>query len=216
MNYKMEIKLTGKLGGIAIVSPEDYELVSQYKWHNTPKGYAIGKIGNKMMRMNRFIMNDPKGKVIDHINRNKLDNRRENLRIYTTLQNGQNKSIKKTKTTSIYRGVSYYESSKKYRGRFVYNKIHIDLGDYMTELEAAIAFDKYIVNNKIEEIELNFPDKREEYIDDNYEFVKRKFTSKYNGVIFNKQDKKYYAKIISNKKNTYICSSEDEIECAKA
>lgn len=93
----MEIKLKGKYGGTVLYSPEDHELISQCTWSiKGEKGYCVGKLETgRMVRMNRFIMGEPKGKIVDHINGNKLDNRRENLRITDMIGNGQNKAKKK-------------------------------------------------------------------------------------------------------------------------
>lgn len=211
----MEIKLTGKLPGIALVSLKDFDLVSHFCWHKIPSGYATGSVNGKMVRLHRFIMDAKKDQVVDHINRNKLDNRRENLRICTQLQNSQNKSISKNKS-SKYRGVFYIKSNKKYRASFTYNKKYIHIGEFITEIEAAMAFDKYIVNEKLIGIELNFPDKKNDYIDNEYGTKKRNFSSKYIGVIYDKQRSKYKASIWQKHKCMTICFSNDELECAKA
>lgn len=77
--------------GTVLFDKEDSELVSQYKWHVNDKGYAIWrgiKDGKKQtIRMHRLIMNTPEGMDTDHINHNRLDNRRANLRICTRQEN---------------------------------------------------------------------------------------------------------------------------------
>lgn len=82
------------------VDDEDYEYLSQFKWHNNPKTGAVSKMfkdgdnrrqGRRSLKiMHRIIMNAPKGVEVDHKNRNKLDNRRSNLRLTTRSQNGMN------------------------------------------------------------------------------------------------------------------------------
>lgn len=82
-------------GEFAIIDDGDYALVKDRKWYIDENGYAIDNINRA--RMHRVIMNPPAGKVIDHINRNTLDNRRANLRICTIAENNKNKSSVKRK-----------------------------------------------------------------------------------------------------------------------
>jgi len=92
-----EIKLTQ--GQVTIVDDEDFEELNQYKWtaHNATKKdksdyfYAIRCVNKKMIRMHRVLMNPPDDMQIDHINRNPLDNRKENLRICTHSVNQRNR-----------------------------------------------------------------------------------------------------------------------------
>ncbi len=81
----------GKFSRFATVSPEDYPLVARYSWYYRD-GYALTKINKKEIRMHRLIMGtaDP-DIVVDHINRDRLDNRRENLRELTALENANNR-----------------------------------------------------------------------------------------------------------------------------
>lgn len=94
-----KIKLTKGLW--ALVSPEDFERVNQYKWYASLEGrgtkyYAIRWIqeGKKRLkiRMHRFVLYLPPGsltpnQVVDHLNDDGLDNRRENLEIITQEEN---------------------------------------------------------------------------------------------------------------------------------
>ena len=82
-------------GHTVLVDQLDYFKVSQYKWHINDNGYAVWRgirDGKKLtVRMHRLIMDTPDGMDTDHINRNRLDNRRSNLRICdrkTNLLNG--------------------------------------------------------------------------------------------------------------------------------
>lgn len=93
----MDTFLQVPLGGVngagkfAKVDIDDYELVSHYSWYFRD-GYALSKIAGKEVRMHRFILNetDP-DRLVDHKNRNRLDNRRDNLRVYTPKQNANNR-----------------------------------------------------------------------------------------------------------------------------
>jgi hypothetical protein len=90
-------------GKFAIVSEEDYEWLNQWNWLVLKKSinyYSAVKNGKRLgggkrepqTSMHAFIMNPKKGMVVDHINRNPLDNRRENLRVVTQLVNIHNTS----------------------------------------------------------------------------------------------------------------------------
>lgn len=212
----MEISLTNKTDKKMLISPEDHKLISQYNWYENKQGYAQA-ITNKHTLAHRLIMNNPIGNVVDHQNRNRLDNRKDNLRIYTPNLNGKNKSVQKTKKGTQYRGVYYREKNiKPYNARLYYNKKQHTVGRFDTELEAAEAFDMYILYNNMEGVELNFPDKKEDYLKRNFAFPKRKRFSSYNGVTFDKNWNKYKTVIRHNNKDIRIHSSTNEIECAKA
>ncbi len=80
-------------GTVFYFDKEDYDLLSKYKWWVSGKGYLYTRIDNKNLFMHRIIMNAPKNMEVDHINHNKLDNRKDNLRICTHSQNCMNKKI---------------------------------------------------------------------------------------------------------------------------
>lgn len=94
------IDLIGKRGvmAYAIIDDEDYDRVSKYKWHYS-NGYAINSFG---YRMHRLIMMPPHDLVVDHINHDKLDNRRKNLRVCTQLENSKNRLHAKATHGSVY------------------------------------------------------------------------------------------------------------------
>jgi len=88
--------------------------------------------------LHRFIMNSPKGKVIDHINGDKLDNRKQNLRIYTIKQNIINSKISKN-NTSGYTGVSFRKNRNVYRANIMVNRKQIYLGSFERIEDAVLA-----------------------------------------------------------------------------
>ena len=69
-------------GAIAIVDDEDYPILSRLTWYISDSGYAVTDTPVKHLKMHKLIIGPIKSKtVIDHINRNKLDNRKSNLRV---------------------------------------------------------------------------------------------------------------------------------------
>ena len=136
--------LLGKYSNlIFLVSPEDQEHISGFKWHHT-NGYAaryIRRSGKKSsMPMHHEIMGIPKsGFVVDHINGNALDNRRNNLRIVSIRENVINQSLHKN-NTSGFKGVSKFDS--RWRAYITPNRKQISLGIHKTKEEAARAYNK--------------------------------------------------------------------------
>lgn len=129
--YKEEI-------GRAIIDLEDVDKIKNYKWH-IAEGYANNKSTGKM---HRFIIDCPKGMVVDHINGNTLDNRKCNLRICTIAENSRNRNKYKKNASSIYKGVSYDKKKGKWRAIIQINKKSKHIGYYDSELEASIQYDK--------------------------------------------------------------------------
>ena len=135
-----QIPLKGGL--VALVSDEDYQALSKHRWYNS-SGYArrYDKAQKKMVLMHREILGvtDP-NICIDHKNRNKVDNRRENLRIATHSQNLQNAGKRSGKCTSKYKGVSYSAPTKKWMAAISFRKKRVILGFYEDEIEAALEY----------------------------------------------------------------------------
>lgn len=76
------------------IDPEDVEELSKYSWSIGIDGYAQAKIDGKMVRLHEFLLGKFRGPglVIDHINRDPLNNRKENLRIVSKRQNALNRA----------------------------------------------------------------------------------------------------------------------------
>lgn len=127
----------GKSGKYFIIDDEDFELVNKYYWHLDRQGYVRGVPKNrKLIRLHRLIMNPSKEKVIDHINRNPLDNRKNNLRICSQVQNMANRSAY-INNTSGYKGICFNKKRNKYFTWFAHNKKRI-YGGTFTNLSDAI------------------------------------------------------------------------------
>lgn len=146
-----EIKLTK--GKVAIVDDEDFESLSQFKWHCSV-GYAMRREypSRKILLMHRVILNPPEGKEPDHINGDRLDNRRCNLRISTRSENNLNKNVQKN-SSSGFKGVSWKKGRSKWRAYM--GGAHI--GHFNTKEEAAKAYDKKALEVFGEFAKLNFP-----------------------------------------------------------
>jgi hypothetical protein len=92
--------------------------------------------------MHRFIINAPFGVQIDHINGNKLDNRRSNIRMATVQKNAFNRKKPKGKCTSQYKGVFKRKDLNKWETRIKINNKSIYLGTFVDEVDAAKAYNQ--------------------------------------------------------------------------
>lgn len=143
-----EIPLHDRHGSVvayALVSEEDFDRLKQYFWSVDGRGYVQRniKINGKrtILTMHRDVMGLGRGDrgMVDHINRVRLDNRRENLRVVDNATNKQNGGAHRD-SNSRYVGVCWDRRKKKWharasvRGNLILNK------RFATELEAAEAY----------------------------------------------------------------------------
>jgi len=126
-------------GEYALVDDVDYEELSKHKWHFT-RGYAVRDNTvnghHTTMRMHRQILRASPGDQTDHINRNKLDNRRCNLRLCTNWQNMCNRK-KMSNNKSGFKGVTWNKKDKKWGAHIRANKRYVWLGYFTDKEEAA-------------------------------------------------------------------------------
>src|SRR5574343_596006 len=109
-------KLPLSQGKFAIVDDDDYENLLSWKWtYSGGYAYRLKTIQGKSKKiwLHRFIANIPDGLYTDHINGDKLDCRKENLRFCTYAENNKNASIRKA-NKSGYRGVYWEKGVKKW------------------------------------------------------------------------------------------------------
>ena len=134
-------------GEVALIDDPDYALVSRYTWRVGDKGYAVAKIqvdGKRLnVRMHRLIMGLRNGdpRQIDHRNRVRLDNRRNNLRICTIAENNRNVGVR-SNSKSGYKGVSWNKCRGRWHSRIGANGKVIHLGYFDTAEQAHEAFVK--------------------------------------------------------------------------
>lgn len=147
-----EIPLTNGL--VAIVDDEDYEYLSQFKWYarkhyNTYYASRTDRVENgiKIPRfsMHQLIMGRRDGMIIDHKDRNGLNNTRDNLRFVTVAQNAWNATKRPPRGSehpSQFKGVIWKKDQRKWVAFIVIakdKKKH--LGSFASEYDAALAYD---------------------------------------------------------------------------
>jgi len=133
-------------GKFALVDNEDYERVNQYKWHlrhNRRTQYGIRTIWVKgkfkKIFMHNFIMNFSSSKV-DHRDCDGLNNQKSNLRFATKSQNNMNQR-KRIGCTSRYKGICWRNDCKKWRVQVVLHGKLIYSNHFLSERNAARAYD---------------------------------------------------------------------------
>lgn len=151
----MKIPLKNKKGEViahALIDEKDYAEVSKIKWSMTPGkyNYATGNIkeGGRWktnVKMHRLILKPEQHELVDHINGDGLNNRRENLRICDRSQNAMNSTLP-VNSTSGYKGVTRLPRLKKnglqWMAQINCRGKHKTVGYFRTPKEAAQAYDK--------------------------------------------------------------------------
>ena len=128
-------------GKVSLVDDEDYETVNKFKWYFDSVGYATITTYRNRIRMHRFILNPKKNQIVDHVNGDRLDNRRCNLRLCTRRQNQCNQKTRKD-NTSGYKGVALMHN-KYWRAYINKDGKQKHLGIFKTKEEAGKEYDKF-------------------------------------------------------------------------
>jgi len=141
-----EIPLTRGL--VALVDDEDFDRIASLKWHASKKGYATRNFMRKdglgkqyKLPMHRYILgidlHDPS--TVDHIDGNKLNNQKANLRMCGLAGNMQNRP-KTCRNTSGYKGVSWDKTCNKWSARIRCNGTSVYLGTFESASDAHKAY----------------------------------------------------------------------------
>jgi hypothetical protein len=135
-------------GGHTLVDDDDGPYLSQFTWSQTPLGYIQAWVHGRRVSMHRFVMKAAKGQEIDHRNRLKYDNRKENLRFCTRSENMFNLDDNGDahRIYDLPKGVTY----KKRDGKYYAQTVGKFLGSFDTADEAHAAWSAYYNRTAIE------------------------------------------------------------------
>lgn len=198
----------------SVVSECDYDKIKVRRWHKDSNGYAVcyyrdefGKEGR--LFLHREVMCSKEGDVTDHINRDKLDNRRGNLRIVTTSQNGMNRGPNKGRPGGFKGAVG---EDGKFVTKVMVEGVSIYVGTFATKEDAAKAynivaqeyFGEYACLNEIDHVGFSIREKR------------LNNRGVYRGVTYHKRDKRWQASRGVNGKKVFLGYHKTDIEAAKA
>lgn len=171
-----QIKLSGKRGKGHFTKVDDstFTKYEHLSWYLSDTGYAMRKTSEGSIRLHRLVAGTPEGKVTDHLNGDRLDNRKSNLRVCTQKENAQNR--KGTK------GYAWDKAKSKWVVR--YRKTFY--GRYKTEKEAQRAYQLACSG-----VPYGKKERRQKY-------------NLPTGVFKNKSNKGYQAKVQVNGKRVYL------------
>jgi len=129
-----------------LVDDELYNYFTSLKWYpsqseRSTQPYLNTIINGKCYSMHRIVSNAKIGQIVDHINRNKLDNTRSNLRVCNYNQNAHNVGMKRNNTSGFI-GVSWAKDRNKWIAQIKNGGNPKRIGRFDTAVEAAIAYDK--------------------------------------------------------------------------
>jgi hypothetical protein len=137
-------------GAVAIVDDSDFDKLSKHKWFplkiDRSGTCAIANIRDEQgvrrcVRMNRLIMGAKHGEIIDHKNRDTLDNRRCNLRVSTVGQNRSNSKLPENSSTG-FKGVHKVNGCIRWHARIRASGKLIVIGLFDSPEDAAAAYDE--------------------------------------------------------------------------
>jgi hypothetical protein len=200
------------------VDDEDFAHLNRFNWSRCSSGYAVRrKILNSGRRvvvyMHREVLNFPRGFDVDHINGDKLDNRKSNLRAVTKQQNQFNRGAIKG-SSSKYKGVSWLSAKKLWRASIKIDTKYRHIGLFTTEIVAAAAYNAIAIEHHGDYARLNDVPLLENWME--YKAFSTKGKSKYRGVSLHKTPNRWKASISFENKRIHIGIYASEIEAAKA
>lgn len=152
-------------GRVTIIDAIDYDRVSQYRWTaslhegrawRAQASFTDSEGVRRRLSLHRFILDAPKGTLVDHRNGNPLDNRRSNLRFATPTQNSCNRRLRRP--THGFKGIFWFPPVKRFGARIMIHGKSYFFGYHATAEAAARAYDKAAIKLHGEFASLNFPE----------------------------------------------------------
>jgi hypothetical protein len=157
----VEVPLTQ--GKVAIIDARGAERILQHKWYYHKDGYAARdrKLsdgpGRNIIFMHQTICEPAPGQDVDHVDRDGLNNRGDNLRPASRTQNNAHQQ-KRCDNSSGYRGVSWYAPTGKWMAKITAHGHQMYLGYFQDIKDAARAYDVAAIKHFGEFAYENIPD----------------------------------------------------------
>lgn len=142
----------GQSRRVAIIDADDRNRVAAYRWQ-----YENGKVRSSAGLLWRFIMNAKRGETVIHLNDDRLDCRKGNLRIAIGLMRAQQHRRKRRCLTSRFKGVHWDTERQIWCAKIRVDGLRIFIGRYEDEMDAAAAYDASALHHFGEFARVNFP-----------------------------------------------------------
>lgn len=135
-----------KIDGYTIqIDAEDLPLIEAYRWYFRKQDSYVyrtvrTKERNKTIYLHREIIKTPKGMLTDHVNGDRLDYRKSNLRACSSSENNQNRGRMTNNTLGV-TGLSFYpkKAYNQWRATIMFSGAFVHLGYFQTKEEATAA-----------------------------------------------------------------------------
>lgn len=146
----------GTFHGWAVVDASDFDAIKNIAWTVDARGYVVGRPPNSVrpVTLHSLLMQVDTGMVADHINGDRRDNRRKNLRVCSQKENARNAASKNA--LSGFKGVSCTPNGK-WRARIMVDGKEVNLGRFVTKEEAGAAYNRAAIEHFGEYARLNDP-----------------------------------------------------------
>jgi hypothetical protein len=129
--------------GELLIDDRDAHFLDEYRWRAFRiRNTFYAGTGSHTKYLHRLIMAPPKGLIVDHMNHNGLDNRRENLRVCTNRENLRHRSSVSVRGASGFRGVQWHRRGGKWVAGIAVEGHQIYLGLFDSKTAAALAYDR--------------------------------------------------------------------------
>lgn len=122
------------------IDAEDWSLVEGKCIYILKLGYVVVRKNGITKYLHRVVMSPAQGQEVDHINCNRLDNRKPNLRACSRIENARNLRRERANNTSGFKGVHYSTANRKWVARICVNFKTKYLGYYSTAEQAHEAY----------------------------------------------------------------------------
>lgn len=123
------------------ISIDSVDILRQYQCYVSTRNYLMISVSKRELQAHRFLLGAKHGELVDHKNGDTLDNRLENLRICTPLENSRNRRVNSNSQVG-YKGVHFDKTVGRYRSAITVNGEVKRLGYFSSAEHAAQAYDK--------------------------------------------------------------------------